>query len=54
MAAIAAHQMMNFKTDDRELVFAVCLTWEMLVKLKKDYYHSWHNETEGGLHKSST
>jgi hypothetical protein len=40
MAAIAAEQIHNHKTDDRELVFAVAHTYELLMKLKKDYYHA--------------
>jgi hypothetical protein len=54
MAAIAAEQIHNHKTDDRELVFAVAHTWEMLAKLKRDYYATYHNEKPGGLHTSST
>jgi hypothetical protein len=54
MACIAAEQIHNLKTEDRELVFAVAHTWELLAKLKKDYYHAWHGENRGGLHTSST
>jgi hypothetical protein len=50
MARIAADQIHDFKTDDRELVFAVAHTWELLEKLKKDYYAAWHDEEPGGLH----
>jgi hypothetical protein len=46
-------QIHNHKTDDRELVFAVAHTWEMLAKLKRDYYATYHNEKPGGLHTSS-
>jgi hypothetical protein len=53
MAAIAAEQIHNHKTDDRELVFEVAHTYELLMKLKKDYYAAWHGEKQGGLHTSS-
>jgi hypothetical protein len=43
MAKIAADQIHNHKTDDRELVFAVAHTWEMLAKLKADYYAAWYD-----------
>ena len=46
MAKIAADQIYNFKTEDRELVFAVAHTWELLAKLKADYYAAWHNEKQ--------
>jgi hypothetical protein len=44
MAKIAADQIHDFKTEDRELVFAVAHTWELLAKLKTDYYAAWHDE----------
>ena len=47
MAKIAADQIHNFKTEDRELVFAVAHTWELLAKLKADYYAAWHDEKRG-------
>jgi hypothetical protein len=53
LACIAAEQIQNLKTDDRELVFTVAHTWELLAKLKKDYYHALHGENRGGLHTSS-
>jgi hypothetical protein len=28
--------------------FAVAHTWELLEKLKKDYYAAWHDERPGG------
>jgi hypothetical protein len=31
----------------------VAHTWELLPKLKKDYYHARHGENRGGLHTSS-
>ena len=37
-AKIAAQIAMNTRTEDGELVFAVAHTWELLEKLKKDYY----------------
>jgi hypothetical protein len=33
--------------------FAVAPMWELLEKLKKDYYAAWHDERPGGLHTSS-
>ena len=54
MAKIAFDQICEHKTDNRELVFAVAHTWEMLAKLKRDYYATYHNEKPGGLHTSST
>ena len=54
MARIAFDLITNHKTDDRELVFAVAHTWELLGKLKKDYYHAYYGENRGGLHTSST
>jgi hypothetical protein len=54
MAQIAAEQIHNHKTDDRELVFAVAHTSELLAKLKKDSYHAWYGENRIGLHPSST
>jgi hypothetical protein len=53
MAQIAFEQIQNFKTDDRELLFAVAHSWEMLAKLKRDYYADYHGEKAGGLDKSS-
>jgi hypothetical protein len=53
MAQIASERMYNHTTDDRELVFAVVHTFEMLMKLKKDYLHAYHGENRGGLHTSS-
>lgn len=44
MAKIAADNVMNIRTDDRELVFAVAHVFEMLDALKADYYAAWHNE----------
>jgi hypothetical protein len=54
IAKIAFDQICEHKTDNRELVFAVAHTWEMLAKLKRDYYATYHNEKPGGLHTSST
>jgi hypothetical protein len=53
MAYIAFEQIQNLKTDDRELVFAVAHTWEMLAKLKRDYYATYENKKPGGLHTSN-
>jgi hypothetical protein len=53
MAKIAFDLVCEAKTDDRELGFAVAHTWEMLAKLKRDYYATYHNEKPGGLHTSS-
>jgi hypothetical protein len=53
MAYIAAEQIQNLETDDRELVFAVVHTLEMLEKLKRDYYASYHNKKSGGVHTSN-
>jgi hypothetical protein len=47
MAKIAADQIHELKTEDRELVFAVAHTWEMLAKLNADYQAAWHNENAG-------
>jgi hypothetical protein len=44
MAKIAVQIAMNTKTDDRELVFAVVHTMEMLTALKANYYAAWHGE----------
>lgn len=44
MAKIAADQIHDHKTEDRELVFAVAHTWELLAKLKADYYAAWYDE----------
>ena len=44
MAKIAADAVMNIRTEDRELVFAVAHTSEMLDTLKVDYYAAFHNE----------
>jgi hypothetical protein len=44
MAKIAAQAVMNIKTDDRELVFAVAHVAEMLAVLKTDYYAAYHGE----------
>jgi hypothetical protein len=41
MATIAMNAIINHRTEDRELVFAVAHTWELLEKLKRDYYASW-------------
>jgi len=54
MAKLAFDQICEHKTDNGELVFAVAHTWEMLAKLKRDYYATYHNEKPGGLHTSST
>jgi hypothetical protein len=54
MSKIAFDQICEHKTEDRELVFAVAHTWELLEKLKKDYYASYADERLGGLHTSST
>jgi hypothetical protein len=40
------------RTQDGELVFAVAHTWEMLAKLKRDYYADCCGEKAGGLDKS--
>jgi hypothetical protein len=53
MAQIAMERICNHPTDDRKLVFAVAHTCELLMKLKKDYYHAYHGENRGGLHTSS-
>jgi hypothetical protein len=53
MAKIAFDQICELKTEDRELVFAVAHTWELLAKLRRDYYAEYHNEKPGGLHTSS-
>jgi hypothetical protein len=42
--------MCNHKTEDSELAFAVAHAWELLMKLKKDYYAAWHDERPGRLH----
>jgi hypothetical protein len=47
MAKIAADQIHDLKTEDRELVFAVAHTWELLAKLKADYYAAWYDEKRG-------
>jgi hypothetical protein len=44
MAKIAAQAMMNIRTDDRELVFAVAHASEMLEALKVAYYAAYHGE----------
>jgi hypothetical protein len=44
MAKIAAQAVMNIRTDDRELVFAVAHVAEMLAVLKTDYYAAYHGE----------
>jgi hypothetical protein len=44
MAKIAADAVMNIRTEDRELVFAVAHTFEMLDVLKVDYYAAYHGE----------
>lgn len=44
MAKIAAQAVMNLRTDDRELVFAVAHTSEMLDTLRVDYYAAFHGE----------
>jgi hypothetical protein len=44
MAKIAAQIVMNIRTDDRELVFAVAHVSEMLTALKANYYAAWHSE----------
>ena len=43
MAKIAFDQICEHKTDNGELVCAVAHTWEMLAKLKRDYYATYHN-----------
>jgi hypothetical protein len=54
MAKLAFDQVCELKTEDvDELVFAVAHTWEMLAKLKRDYYADYHGEKAGGLDKSS-
>jgi hypothetical protein len=50
MSKIAFDLICEHKTEDREMVFAVAHTWELLEKLKKDYYVAWHDEKPGGLH----
>ena len=42
MAKIALDQICELKTENRELVFAVAHTWELLEKLKENYYAAWH------------
>ncbi len=44
MAKIAAQIVMNTKTEDRELVFAVAHVSEMLTALKANYYAAWYGE----------
>ncbi len=44
MAKIAAQNVMNIRTEDSELVFAVAHVSEMLTALKADYYAFWHGE----------
>jgi hypothetical protein len=44
MAKIATDAVMELRTDDRELVFAVAHTFEMLNTLKVDYYAAYNNE----------
>jgi hypothetical protein len=57
--ATIAFDLCEAKTDDhpvarqRELVFAVAHTWEMLSKLEHDYYASYHNKKPGGVHTSN-
>ena len=46
MAKIAAQIVMNIRTDDRELVFAVAHVSEMLSALKADYYAAWYGEKQ--------
>jgi hypothetical protein len=46
MAKIAADQIYNLETEDRELVFAVAHSWELLAKLKADYYAAWKGERD--------
>jgi hypothetical protein len=53
MAKIAFDEVCDLKTENRELVFAVAHTWELLEKLKRDYYATYHNEKPGGLHTSN-
>jgi hypothetical protein len=53
MAKLAFDQVCELRTQDGELVFAVAHTWEMLAKLKRDYYADYHGEKAGGLDKSS-
>jgi hypothetical protein len=53
MGKIAFDLICEHKTEDREMVFAVAHTWELLEKLKKDYYAAWHDEKQGGLHTSN-
>ncbi|HEY6733830.1 MAG TPA: hypothetical protein VI256_08530 [Roseiarcus sp.] len=54
MAKIAFDQICEHKTDNGELVCAVAHASEMLAKLKRDYYATYHDEKPGGLHTSST
>jgi hypothetical protein len=49
MSKIAFDLICEHKTEDSEMVFAVAHTWELLEKLKKDYYAAWHDEKPGGL-----
>ena len=44
MAKIAAQIVMNTKTEDRELAFAVVHAMEMLTARKAHYYAAWHGE----------
>jgi hypothetical protein len=61
MAKIAFDRVGEAKTRqnkiDGELEFAVAHTWEMLAKLKHDYYATYHNEKprwrSRGLHTSN-
>jgi hypothetical protein len=53
MAKLAFDQACEFRGDNSELVFAVTHTWEMLFKLKRDYYASYNDQKPGGLHTSN-
>lgn len=46
MAKIAARSVINLRTDDRELVFAVAHVSEMLDALKAEYYAAYHGERQ--------
>jgi hypothetical protein len=53
MAKLAFDQVCELRTENGELVFAVAHTWEMLAKLKRDYYADYNGEKARGLDKSS-
>lgn len=46
MASIAANIAANARTDDGDLIFAVCHVSEMLDALKVKYYAAYNGETD--------